>query len=69
MGSYITNSLEEDEQIVFQGHLHWTSVYQYIFSELLLLLMAIGLLAAGYYTSRQELYIVSILFFIIAAIH
>lgn len=62
MGHYITNSLEKGEQIVFQGHLHWTSVYQYIFSVLLLVLMAIGLLAAGYYTSRQELYIVSILF-------
>lgn len=68
MANYITNSLEEGEQIVFQGHLHWTSVYQYIFSALLLVLMAIGLLAVGYYTSRQELYIVSILFFIIAAI-
>ena len=68
MPHYITNSLEEGEKIVFQGHLHWTSVYQYIFSALLLALMAIGLLAAGYYTSRQELYIVSVLFFIIASI-
>lgn len=68
MGHYITNSLEEGEQIVFQGHLHWTSVYQYIFSALLLALMAIGLLVAGYYTSCQELYIVSLLFFVIATI-
>lgn len=68
MGHYITNSLEEGEWIIFQGHLHWISVYQYIFSALLLLLMTIGLLVYGYYTSMKELYLVSLLFFIIAIV-
>ena len=68
VGHYITNSLEEGKQIVFQGHPYWTSVYQFFFSAWLFLLMAIGLLVADHYTSRQELCIVSILFFIIATI-
>ena len=66
MGSYITSSLEEGEQIVFQGHLHWTSVYQYIFSALLMLMMAVGLSVAGYYTTRTELYMVGALFAVVA---
>lgn len=66
MGSYITNSLEEGEQIVYQGHLHWTSVYQYIFSALLMLMMAVGLSVAGYYTTRTELYMVGALFAVVA---
>lgn len=68
MAHYITNSLEEGEKIVFQGHLHWTSVCKYLFSSFLLLLMAIGLFAAAYYTSRQELYIVSTVFLVVATI-
>ena len=58
MAHYITDSLEDGEQVVFQGHLHWTSVYKYIFSALLMLLMAIGLFVTGYFTARQELYLV-----------
>lgn len=65
MAHYITNSLEEGEQIVFQGHLHWTSVYKYILSSVLMLLMAIGLLLAGYFTSRQELYLVGAAFLVL----
>lgn len=68
MGHYITNSLETGEQIVFQGHLHWTSVYQYLFSALLMMVMSVGLAVAGYYTSRQELYMVSALFFVLSLI-
>ena len=65
MAHYITDSLEDGEQVVFQGHLHWTSVCKYIFSALLMLLMAIGLFVAGYYTSRQELYLVGAVFLVL----
>ncbi len=68
MGSYIINSLEEGEQILLQGNLHWTSVYQYIFSTWLLLLMTIGLFIGGFYTSQTALYIISALFCVIAII-
>lgn len=66
MAHYITDSLEDGEQVVFQGHLHWTSVYKYIFSALLILLMAIGLFVAGYFTARQELYLVGTVFLVLA---
>lgn len=66
MAHYITNSLEDGEQIIFQGHLHWTSVYKYIFSSLLMLLMAIGLFVTGYFTARQILYLVGCVFFVLA---
>lgn len=66
MAHYITNSLEDGEHIIFQGHLHWTSVYRYIFSSLLMLLMAIGLFVTGYFTARQILYLVGCVFFVLA---
>lgn len=68
MGNYITKSLEDGEQIVFQGHLHWTAIYQYILSALLMLLIAIGLMVAGYLKSQQELYIVGIVFIVISIV-
>lgn len=68
MAHYITNSLEEGEQIVLRGRLHWTSVYRYILSALLMLLVAIGLLVGGYFTERQELYYVGAAFVVVAAV-
>ncbi len=68
MAHYITNSLEEGEQIVLRGRLHWTSVYRYIFSALLMFLVAIGLLVGGYYTSQQELYYAGAGFVVVAAV-
>lgn len=68
MAHYITNSLEEGEQIVFQGRLHWISVCQYIFSTLLMLLIAIGLLVAGYFTSRNELFFAGAVFLVVSII-
>ncbi len=68
MANYITNSLEEGEQIVLDGSLHWTYVCKYIFSSLLMLLVSIGSLVAGYNTSRQELYIIGIIILFISFI-
>lgn len=68
MAHYITDSLEDDEQIVLQGHLHWVSVFKYIISAILVLLIAIGVLVAGYFTTRQELYIVGAVFIVLAVL-
>lgn len=56
MSHYITSTLEEGEQIVLRGRLHWSAVSQYLFFALLLLLVAAGLVAGGYFSARQELY-------------
>lgn len=68
MSHYITNNLEDGELIVFHGRLHWISVYQYIFSALLMLLIVIGLLVIGLFTSRYELHIAGAVFFVIAIV-
>ncbi len=46
MGHYITNSLEEGEQIVFQGHLHWTAIAKYMISSISLLTVAGGFISS-----------------------
>lgn len=68
MAHYITHSLEEGEQIVLRGRLHWIAICRYIFSALLLLLIAIGFVVAGYITSRQEMYITAAIIFVVATI-
>lgn len=68
MAHYITNSLEEGEEIILQGRLHWTSIYRYILSALLMLLVAIGLGIAAYLTQKDMLYWVAGAFLLIALI-
>ena len=58
MAHYIINSLEEGEQIVFQGRLHWISIYQYLLSGFILILVAGCLLTSGYFLSHSELFII-----------
>lgn len=58
MAHYITNSLEEGEQIVFQGHLHWTAIAKYLISSIFLFVVAGGLGASGYFLSHSELFII-----------
>lgn len=58
MAHYIINSLEEGEQIVFQGRLHWISIYQYLLSGFILILVAGSLVASGYILSHSELFII-----------
>ena len=66
MAHYITNSLEEGEQIVFQGHLHWTAIAKYMISFITLLLVAGSFIASGYYTSYQMLYVIGGIILLIA---
>ncbi len=68
MAHYISNSLEEGERIVFQGRLHWTSIYRYLYACSLLTLLAGGLMVTGYIISRSELYIIGTIFFFVAFI-
>lgn len=66
MSHYITSTLEEGEQIVLRGRLHWSAVSQYLFFALLLLLVAAGLVAGGYFSARQELYFVAAVCLVLA---
>ena len=66
MVHYITNSLEEGEQIVFQGHLHWTAIAKYLISSIFLLVVTGGLIASGYFMSKKELYVIGCFFLIMA---
>ena len=66
MSPYITSTLEEGEQIVLRGRLHWSAVSQWLFFALLLLLVAAGLAAGGYFAARQELYVVATVCLVLA---
>ena len=68
MAHYITNSLEEGEQIVLQGRLHWSSIFKYLLSSIFLTFVAGGFVASGYYVSKNELYYIGGVFIIIAAL-
>lgn len=68
MAHYITNSLEEGEQIVLQGRLHWSSIFKNLLSSIFLTLVAGGFVASGYYVSKNELYYIVGVSLIIAAV-
>lgn len=70
MGHFITNSLEEGEQIVFQGRLHWSSIFRYLFTSFMLILIAGMLAASGYYVSHSELYVIGgVLLFVAVVVY
>lgn len=66
MSNYIKNSLDKDEQILFFGRLHWVAIYQYLLSFFILLIIAGGLTASGYYMSLPILYFIGASFLLIA---
>ncbi len=68
MAQYITNSLEEGEQIVLQGRLHWSSISKYLLLSTLMTFVAGCLMVAGYYVPQNELYIVGSIFLIVATL-
>ena len=59
MAHYITNSLEEGEEIILHGRLHWTSIYQYIILCFILILVAGGLMVSGYFFHHSELFLIA----------
>ena len=68
MAHYIINSLEEGEQIVFQGRLHWISIYQYLLFGFILILVAGSLVAFGYFLSHSKLFIIGVGVFVLAVV-
>lgn len=68
MAHYITNSLEEGEEIILQGRLHWTSIYQYILCSFILILVAGGLVVSGYFFYHSELFIIGVSVLVLALI-
>ncbi len=52
MNKYIRKSLEEGEEIVFNGRLHWSYIWGYIFWQWVLLIGAIALFIYNY--QREE---------------
>ena len=44
MANYIKESLEEGEEIIFKGKLHWLSIAKYLFTSMFLGLLGIGCL-------------------------
>ncbi|MBO4642696.1 MAG: PH domain-containing protein [Bacteroidaceae bacterium] len=68
MANYITNSLEEGESIVLNGRLHWVSICEYIFFAIFLFLVGIGIIVAGFLTSKPVLYIGGGVAFVVALI-
>ena len=51
MANYLKNSLEEGEKIIFNGRLHWSSIFRYMFWSFLFLLAGIAAFVAGLYAS------------------
>lgn len=48
MANYIKESLEEGEQIIYSGRLHWSAIFSYLFCSILLILGGIALIALGF---------------------
>ena len=54
MANYIKQSLEEGETIIFKGRLHWSYIFGYIFSSLLLLGIGIAVLWVAYKQQTEQ---------------
>ena len=49
MANYIRQSLEEGEQIIFKGRLHWSYIFRYLFYSLLFTIGGIVAIVLAYY--------------------
>lgn len=71
MANYIKQSLEEGEQIIFNGRLHWTAIFGYIFCAILIALCGIVVLYLGFSRFPEQknfLIYTSIALFVLALI-
>lgn len=59
MGNFIKKSLEEGEEIKYNGRLHWSSIWKYIFFSWLMAIGGIVAACACYYYKEQNMYIYS----------
>ena len=48
MANYIKESLEEGEQIIYNGRLHWSAIFGYLFSSFLLAVGGVALIVLGF---------------------
>lgn len=54
MANYIKKSLEEGENIVYMGRMHWTCIWSYLAWSYILLALSVALAGAGYYVEAQD---------------
>ena len=56
MANYIKRSLEEGEQIIFNGRLHWSAIFKYMFFSMLFAVGGVVAIWLAYYkyTEQQE---------------
>ena len=69
MANYIRKSLEEGERIIYNGRLHWSYIFGYLFSSFLLTLAGIAALILAYYKfpeQKEVLFYTGIAFLVIA---
>ena len=57
MGNFIKKSLEEGEEIKYNGRLHWSSIWKYIFCSWLMVIVGLGTSAVCYYYKTQNVYV------------
>jgi uncharacterized membrane protein YdbT with pleckstrin-like domain len=57
MGNFIKKSLENGEEIKYNGRLHWSSIWKYIFWSWLMVIGGLAAAAACYYNKQQNAYI------------
>ena len=57
MGNFIKRSLEEGEEIKYNGRLHWSSIWGYIFFSWLMVRGGLAAAGACYYYKEQNVYI------------
>ena len=54
MANYIKRSLEEGEQIIFSGRLHWSAIFKYTFSAFVLVLGGAACIWLAYYQYPEQ---------------
>ena len=57
MGNFIKKSLENGEEIKYNGRLHWSSIWKYIFWSWLMVIGGLAAAGACYYYKQQDVYI------------
>lgn len=57
MGNFIRKSLEEGEEIKYNGRLHWSSIWKYICCSWLMVLAGLCAACTLYYYKEQHVYI------------
>ena len=54
MANYIKQSLEEGEQIIYKGRLHWSYIFRYLFYSMLFTICGIIVIVLAYYKFQEH---------------